>query len=180
MKIYLKDNCICFEKRFYTLKCEVEKDYKPENVPLIDESGIEVDDNEDIGKYIYDYCIKNNIHEYCVETVGDSYLFDDIGKEDGFVEDLLNDDKTNALDNDDYKYVDYQIALETCFIDNKIVYIPVLILKFDILSLNMTLIIETIQDYMFDSEYKAQEFCDELIELYKFPKRRYLNHELCI
>ena len=113
MKIYLKEEnnkkYIYFDKRFYSLRCELELDYYPELVPMIDEEGIEVDDNEDIRKYIFDYCIKNNIHQYYVEIVGDNYLFDvddETEKVEAFVEDLLEAD---VLDNDDYQYVDYRI-----------------------------------------------------------------------
>ena len=184
MKIYLKEEdnkkYICFEKRFYTLRCELEKDYHPEIVPLIDEKGIEVDDNEDIRKYIFDYCIKNNIHQYYVEIVGDNYLYDvddETEKVESFVEDLLDSDEADVLDNDDYKNIDYRIEIDIDIVNNQIVYVPTLILKFETLSLSNPLIIETAQEYHFDLVEKAQDFCEDIVQLYGLKSTKQLDYD---
>ena len=181
MKIYLKEEnnkkYIYFDKRFYSLRCELELDYHPESVPLIDEEGIEVDDNEDIRKYIFDYCIKNNIHQYYVEIVGDNYLFDvddETEKVEAFIEDLLEAD---VLDNDDYQYVDYRIEIDMDTVNNQIVYVPTLILKFETLSLCSPLIIETVQNYQFDLVDKAQDFCEDIVQLYDLKSTKQLDYD---
>ena len=179
MKIYLKDNFIHFEKRFYTLKCMLEDDYKPDNIPFIDEIGIEADDNEDIRKYIFEYCLKNNVHEYYVEIVGDNYLFDvdeDTERVESFVEDLLGADEAEVLDND-YKYVDYRMEIDIQVKDNQFLYVPTLILKFDTFSLNTPLIKETIQEYKFDSIEETQNFCEDIIQLFDLKSTRNLDYD---
>lgn len=185
MKIYLKEEnnkkYIYFDKRFYSLRCELELDYHPELVPMIDEEGIEVDDNEDIRKYIFDYCIKNNIHQYYVEIVGDNYLFDvddETEKVEAFVEDLLDSDEANVLDENDFEFVDYMIDIDEIIVNNQLSFKPILILRFDTFSLNSPLIIETLQNYSFDLEECAKDFCNELIELFKLRPQTPLYMDL--
>lgn len=184
MKIYLKEEdnkkYIYFEKRLYSLRCELEKNYHPELVQIINEDGIEVDENEDIRKYIFDYCIRNSIHEYYAEIVGDNYLFD-VGdateKVEAFVEDLLDSDESDILDNDDYKYVDYRMEIDVDSVSDQIVYVPTLILKFETFSLSNPLIIGTAQDYHFDLIEKAQAFCEDVVQLYDLKSTKQLDYD---